>query len=371
VPRATRGNPAVRPGAAGPRGGNAFARAPRGCRDAAPPTIAFVASYADWMAAKVSWSPKTRRPGEAVLSRFCTLVDERAVETITQAVAERFRDRLRRVPRLNGKGFYAGLTLREAVAAADEIEAGLKAGDGPVHHDGKLIPRDRAEKLALRISLKTINRDMTFLVDWGGWMAHSDERRDLLARGRNPFAGMLIEKRTVARDSAASGRKRRPFTSEEVARLVANLPIPGAADDDDECPGARRWAVLIAMYSGMRLGEIVQLRVADVRREAGVDLFDLSEEGGRKLKTEAGARQIRIHPALVEAGIFELVSARCAAGAVDLLPRAASDVGHQRPTNALSKWFGRFRHGLGITSPAKTFHATRHTELLPVWWTPR
>ena len=52
----------------------------------------------------------------------------------------------------------------------------------------------------------------------------------------------------------------------------------------------------------MRLGEIVQLRVADVRREAGVDFFDLSEEGGRKLKTEAGARQIPIHPALVDGG---------------------------------------------------------------------
>ena len=137
--------------------------------------------------------------------------------------------------------------------------------------------------------------------------------------------------------------------------------MPGAPDDDDERPGARRWVVLIAMYSGMRLGEIVQLRVADVRREAGVDFFDLSEEGGRKLKTEAGARQIPIHPALVDAGILELVSARRAAGLVDLLPRAPTDVGHQRPTNALSKWFGRFRHGLGITSPGKTFHATRHT----------
>ena len=327
----------------------------------APATIAFIASYADWMASKVSWSPKTRRQGEAVLSRFCALMDERAVEIITQAVAERFRDRLRRVPRLNGKGIYAGLTLREAVVAADAIEAGLKTKDGPVLHDGKLIPRDRAAKLVVRISLKTINRDLTFLVDWGGWMAHSDERRELLARARNPFAGLLIEKRTVARDSAASGRKRRPFTGEEVGRLITNLPAPGAADDDHERPGARRWAVLIAMYSGMRLGEIVQLRVADIRREMGVDFFDLSEEEGRKLKTEAGARRVPIHPALVDAGILELVSARRAVGAVDLLPRAATDVGHQRPVNALSKWFGRFRRRLGITSPAKTFHSTRHT----------
>ncbi len=158
------------------------------------------ATYADWMASKVSRSPKTRRQGEAVRSCFYALVDERSVAAITQAVAERFRDRLRRVPGRNRKGIYAGLPLSEAVAAADAIEAALEAGDGPIRHAGKLFPRDRAGTLTLRISLKTINRDMTFLVDWRGWMAHSDERRDLLARGRNPFTGMLIEKRTVARE---------------------------------------------------------------------------------------------------------------------------------------------------------------------------
>ena len=42
---------------------------------------------------------------------------------------------------------------------------------------------------------------------------------------------------------------------------------------------ALRWVPLIALYSGMRLGEICQLRTADVILEGKVWFFDVTDEG--------------------------------------------------------------------------------------------
>lgn len=36
------------------------------------------------------------------------------------------------------------------------------------------------------------------------------------------------------------------------------------------------WVPLIGLFSGMRLGEIIQLRVADVKTLAGISYFDVT-----------------------------------------------------------------------------------------------
>ena len=323
--------------------------------------VPFAVSYESFMATKATWTTKTRSQAAAVLSRFVMLMGDLGVSDVTQSTAERFKDRLRRVPALNGRSVYGGMTLPEAAAAADRIEAALDKDRGPIRFGGAVIQRDRAAKLVQRLSLKTVNRDLSFLGDWGRWMETSDERRPLLARERNPFAGMLTKKREVEKESRRSGRKRVAFSHEEIALLVSRLPDVGGSGDDEARPGARRWAVLIGLYGGLRLGEIAQLRVADFRTEDGVLFIDLTEDAGRQLKSEAGARRIPVHPALVDAGLLDFLERRRAHGNASLLPWTSDEMNHERLASSISKWFGRYRAALGIEAPSKVFHSTRHS----------
>ena len=171
------------------------------------PNVSFSVLYAQWTRSKAAWAPKTRAQAEAVQTRFTSLMGEMASSEITPTVAELFRTRLRQVPTLNGRSIYAGMTVREAAEAANRIEASLKANKGSIRFGGADIPRDRAAKLAVRLSLKTLNRDLTFLSDWGKWMKSTEDRRILLAEGDNPFANMLAKKKEVQRGERQTGRQ--------------------------------------------------------------------------------------------------------------------------------------------------------------------
>jgi integrase len=60
----------------------------------------------------------------------------------------------------------------------------------------------------------------------------------------------------------------------------------------------------------MRLGEICQLQVGDVRREGGVWTFNVSGEGtNQSVKTEAGIRKVPVHKMLIKCGFVEYLKA--------------------------------------------------------------
>ncbi len=336
----------------------------RGAASGAAASPAFSASYAEFMAQKPAWTAKTRAQAEAVLQRFISLMDDRPVSELSQSIADRFKQRLRQVPALNGKSIYSGRNARDCIPVADRIAKALEAGDVPIRVGSLELDeaRARARRLAERLSLKTINRDLTFLSDWGKWMEGRTEKRPLLHDQRNPFAGLLHKKSDVEKESRRSGRKRVGFSQAEVALVLANLPVArpdeDAGSDRDE---ARRWAVRIALYSGMRLGEIVQLRARDFKREDGVDFIDLNEDAGRQLKSEAGARRIPVHPALVELGLLSLARARRTSRSDFILARSSGEATTDAAASSISKWFLPWRTALGIIGASKPFHATRHT----------
>ena len=70
-------------------------------------------------------------------------------------------------------------------------------------------------------------------------------------------------------------------------------PIAGAGE-------AAYWRPLIALYAGARLTEIGQLRVQDIKRESGIDYFDISDEGeDAGIKMLSSRRRVPIHAELV------------------------------------------------------------------------
>ena len=112
-------------------------------------------------------------------------------------------------------------------------------------------------------------------------------------------------------------------------------------------------------YSGARLEEICQLHLDDIRDEGGVLVFDINEDGGKQLKTASSSRLVPVHPKLEELGLVKYVNELKSKGKDRLFP----ELSKQRDgySQAVSKFFSRFRKRCGITESGKVFHSFRHT----------
>lgn len=124
----------------------------------------------------------------------------------------------------------------------------------------------------------------------------------------------------------------------------------------------QKWATLIGIYTGARLGEIAQLHIKDIREQDGVWVFDINEEGDRKsLKTSAARRLVPMHSKLIEAGLLDYVRVMTDKRATKLFPDFTYD-----PKNGWgrqqSRWFNdRLLVQLGLKSKTRVFHSLRHT----------
>ncbi|NNU65098.1 site-specific integrase [Rhizobium sp. WYCCWR 11152] len=124
----------------------------------------------------------------------------------------------------------------------------------------------------------------------------------------------------------------------------------------------QKWATLIGIYTGARLGEIAQLHLKDIREQDGVPVFDINEEGDRKsLKTSAARRLVPIHSELIGAGLLDYVREMADNRATKLFPDFTYD-----PKNGWgrqqSRWFNdRLLVQLGLKSKTRVFHSLRHT----------
>ncbi len=71
---------------------------------------------------------------------------------------------------------------------------------------------------------------------------------------------------------------------------------------------ARYWIPLIGLFTGVRLGEICQLHISDIKKSSGVWFFDInSDSEDKKLKNLSSKRQIPIHPVLIDLGFLDLI----------------------------------------------------------------
>ena len=108
----------------------------------------------------------------------------------------------------------------------------------------------------------------------------------------------------------------------------------------------RFWIPLIALFTGMRLSEIVSLNVEDFKAEDGIDFIAIRES-----KTEAGVRRVPIHPKLKEIGLLDFVKG--------IQPGQPLFAGIS--SGAYSMHFGRLLDSVGITDKKLVFHSFRHT----------
>ena len=246
-----------------------------------------------------------------------------------------FLDVLRHLPR-NANKRFPKLTAREA------SQRGRERGDVDA------------------ISAANVNVNLANLSSFLNWAVNEE----LLAR--NPMRGLRLH------DDVAKKDKRNPFSADQLRKIFDAPLYTGCLDGERGYakPGfarprnARFWVPLIALHSGMRLNEICQLDVADIRLIDGVWCFVVCENSldgsdDKALKTAASERLIPLHPALLECGMLAFVQVQRKANQVKLFPDIDPGPRGKRAV-AFSKWFTQFLRSCGAYQPRTSFHSFRH-----------
>jgi integrase len=161
---------------------------------------------------------------------------------------------------------------------------------------------------------------------------------------RNPAEGLQLDIRKRADE------ERKAYDLEDIKKIIQHLPSKDSAES------YKFWVPMIAMYTGMRLGEICQLQIDDIKQVEGIWCFDINNSAGKSLKTSS-ARLIPIHSQLIGLGFLGFVE------------RVNSDDGNLwrfRQWKGIwgkkfRNWYSRFNRKHITDDPNKVFHSLRHT----------
>jgi integrase len=181
--------------------------------------------------------------------------------------------------------------------------------------------------------------------------------------------------RDPALDLAPLGEKihakdaRDPFSAEQLSRIF-NAPLyRGCLDDGtgyaktgpNVIRGTRFWIPLIALFEGMRLNEICQLDVDDVRQsKTGTWYISVNGDNADKgVKTQTSRRQIPVHPELIKIGFLQFVERRKLQSRKLFPELKPSRRGYY--SERMSRWFNEgFLPKVGAKSDTTSFHSFRH-----------
>lgn len=242
--------------------------------DAEPRTLAALADrYCDHKKKAGEWGISAEQENRRVLDWF---IREHGGETppaeIIQTHVRDFRNLLMRLPpNFTKNSRFDGLSLSQIA--------------------------DRAEGVTL--SPKSRFKYFVAIKAFFGWAASEGYIP------ANPVGGITMSSKGTAKST------RRKFTDDELTRLFRSPLYTG-------CKGPKRrtqpgdnvirdglfWLPLVGLFTGMRLAEIIQLPVANVREAEGVSYLDMT---GLKLKTETSERHVPVHPELIRLGFLGYV----------------------------------------------------------------
>ena len=259
-----------------------------------------------------------------------------------------FRDTMRRLPaHFTMRPRFKGLTLRELAALEGET----------------LIATNTAEK------------NLSHVRAFFEWAVGDKYLQSSPAAGLKLTSGKQAKKK----------KPKLPFSTEQL-KAIFDCPLyrGSASVVRRHKPGsnvyrdANFWIPLIGLYTGARMGEIIQLQLDDIKEFKGVWYFDVTindedddDEVGdetavakrnKGLKTENSKRVIPVHPFLIKAGFIEFCALRRKASPTD--GRVFSEI---KPgpkgewSKRYSKWFTRFLIQNGIKTKAISFHSFRHS----------
>ena len=193
---------------------------------------------------------------------------------------------------------------------------------------------------------------------------------------KNPFDNLIYKQPAASRrlheEEAATYQR---YSADELNKIFALKLFSGSIDDGYgfNKPGPqiirrhRYWAPVIALWSGLRMNEILQLEKADVgRTNSGIAFFSVSDadNGGfngsgtrKRVKNRNSIRNVPISPVLIEMGFLDWVDEQ---KDKRLFPEATIG-GASRLSVNFSKKFATMAEVAGVwESRRKVFHSFRN-----------
>jgi integrase len=275
--------------------------------------------YAEERVAGGFWTAKTEHQNRTIFLLLADLLGDPPIGTVSKEMIRRLGQDIVSLPSNMTKRF-PGLAPRE------------------------VLKRLEGDTTTPRLEPRSVNKYRQLARTLFKWAADFDYIT------KNPAEILRDVKEGRARDA------RKPFTDEDISRYFAALP------QTPEAQPFMYWVPRILAFTGMRLNEAANLRKEDIRREAGVWIFDVNEEGeGRRLKNEHSKRHVPIHSRLVALGLLECVEAS-PEGFLWPADMRTTDNPIRGDMDKPSKLLGRILRAAGIKDPKKTgAHSFRHT----------
>ena len=276
-----------------------------------------------WKAEK--WTSKTKGEREDHLKLLYEILGaDTHIATVTKHQARIVKGQLLKLPKnRNKRQATRGLTLEEAISRAEGETIGTT----------------------------TVNK---YLQTYSGLFIWAE--RNGYSKS-NLFSGLaLIKGKRASRD-----RERLPFNEAQMNLILEELISNTNGLIGDKKPW-RKWAPLIAAFTGASLNEIAQLELRDIQSNEGIDFFDVNDEGEQKsVKARASKRRVPIHSTLKELGLMEYVESMRSQHAQRLFPEFSYCAKNGWGRN-LSHWFNQvFLVNLGIKTNQLVFHSFRHS----------
>jgi integrase len=294
---------------------------PMDCAAPAGPLLSEVIErYVRECGVKDRWTEKTTRENRAIFSILVGCLGDRPVTSLTREDIVGVLDQIKRLPP-NSTKVYPGKSVKQILDAPD---------------------LSSHESLAVS-SVQKYMRRISSLFKY----AH---RAEIIQR--HIAEGVNLS--SANRDYEA----REIYLPEDIKRMFDELP--NWASRGVKFQLERFWIPLVGLYTGMRLNEICQLHVADLRDLGGTWCFDVNEEtDDKRLKTRAGKRCVPLHPVLVEVGLLEHWQRMKDQKQERLWP--GLKLGRDGYGQDFSKRFGSFNRKYVTKDRKKVFHSFRHT----------
>lgn len=187
-------------------------------------------------------------------------------------------------------------------------------------------------------------------------------KRELMERNR--LKPHILSKSKFTKPS------RRPFTVVELNALFRQPLYTGCLNDGrgfartgPNVPRrGRYWLPLIALHTGMRMGEVAQLWSDDVCQQDSVWVIrvQFNTDREQELKNSGSDRIIPIHQTLVELGFVEWAISAGENEPTRLFPDIPKSKDKDDFSGVFSKRFAKFLETAGLWRDGRTFHSLRH-----------
>ncbi|MDP1615437.1 MAG: site-specific integrase [Methylococcales bacterium] len=170
-------------------------------------------------------------------------------------------------------------------------------------------------------------------------------------------AGLKTILNQVKKPRKEQTQRRQPFSEQQLKALFESNTYQNGLFKR----GSEFWVPLLALFTGARMSELLQLHILDISQHEGIWVIDINTDDEKRVKTEAGSRLVPIHSQLIELGFLDYITERKKNSNL-LFPEEERN--KQGKFHAYSTRFNRGKEQLGVIKAENKrldFHSFRHT----------